>query len=89
MDSRLVCPLPVYHKTISSFCPALAYTQALSDFFNNYEEELKQAGLREVAALELQLVVMDHIVDVFEGGVAVESEATGTSHNLITKCRPV
>ncbi len=49
---------------------------ALADFFNDYEEELKQAGLRETAALELQLLVLDNIVDLFEGGVAVESEAT-------------
>jgi hypothetical protein len=51
--------------------------QAVSDFFNEYEEELKQAGLRETAALEMQLMVLDNIVDVFEGGVTVESEATG------------
>lgn len=49
---------------------------ALAEFFTEYEEELKQAGLRETAAVELQLLVLDHIVDLFEGGVTVESEAT-------------
>jgi len=51
--------------------------QAVTDFFDEYEDELKQAGLRETAALELQLLVLDNIVDVFEEGVTVESEATG------------
>lgn len=49
---------------------------ALAEFFGEYEEELTQAGLREAAALELQLLVLDHIVDLCEGGVTVESEAT-------------
>lgn len=49
---------------------------ALAEFFGEYEEELKQAGLRETAALELQLLVLDHVVDLCEGGVTVESEAT-------------
>jgi hypothetical protein len=49
---------------------------ALAEFFGEYEEELKQAGLREAAALELQLLVLDHVVDLFEGGVTAESEAT-------------
>lgn len=49
---------------------------ALAEFFTEYEEELTQAGLRETAAVELQLLVLDHIVDLFEGGVTVESEAT-------------
>lgn len=49
---------------------------ALAEFFGEYEEELKQAGLRETATLELQLQVLDHIVDLCEGGVTVESEAT-------------
>jgi len=50
--------------------------QAMTVFFNEYEEELKQAGLRETAALELQLLVLDNIVDVFEEGVTAESEVT-------------
>lgn len=49
---------------------------ALAEFFDEHEEALQQAGLRETGALEMQLQVLDHLVDLFEGGVAVESEAT-------------
>lgn len=50
--------------------------EAMAISFDDYEEQLRIAGLREPAALELQLAVLDHIVDLFEGGVTLETDAT-------------